>query len=64
MPVKPAVANENSVEGLYQSIVPSAQPWNTDMRTGKTEPLRECALDKSELKSMIEPEKGTIGEAD
>lgn len=32
------------------------------MRTGKTEPLRECALDKSELKSMIEPEEGTIGE--
>ena len=32
------------------------------MRTGKTEPLRECALDKSELKNMIEPAGGTLGE--
>ena len=62
VPVKPAVANENSVEGLYQSIAFFSAAMEYYMRTGKTEPLRECALDKSELKSMIEPEKGTIGE--
>ena len=62
VPTKPAVANENSVEGLYQSIAFFGAAMEYYMRTGKTEPLRECALDKSELKSMIEPEKGTIGE--
>ena len=62
VPTKPAVANENSVEGLYQSIAFFSAAMEYYMRTGKTEPLRECALDKSELKSMIEPEKGTIGE--
>lgn len=62
VPVKPAVANENSVEGLYQSIAFFGAAMEYYMRTGKTEPLRECALDKSELKSMIEPEEGTIGE--
>ena len=62
VPVKPAVANENSVEGLYQSIAFFGAAIEYYMRTGKTEPLRECALDKSELKSMIEPEEGTIGE--
>ena len=61
VPVKPAVANENSVEGLYQSIAFFGAAMEYYMRTGKTEPLRECALDKSELKSMNEPEKGTIG---
>lgn len=62
VPTKPAVANENSVEGLYQSIAFFGVAMEYYMRTGKTEPLRECALDKSELKSMIEPEEGTIGE--
>ena len=62
VPVKPAVANENSVEGLYQSIAFFGAALEYYMRTGKTEPLRECALDKSELKSMIEPESGTLGE--
>ncbi len=62
VPVKPAVANENSVEGLYQSIAFFGAAIEYYMRTGKTEPLRECALDKSELKSMIEPESGTLGE--
>lgn len=62
VPTKPAVANENSVEGLYQSIAFFGAAMEYYMRTGKTEPLRECALDKSELKSMIEPEEGTIGE--
>ncbi len=62
VPVKPAVANENSVEGLYQSIAFFGAAMEYYMRTGKTEPLRECALDKSELKSMIEPESGTLGE--
>lgn len=62
VPVKPAVANENSVEGLYQSIAFFGAAVEYYMRTGKTEPLRECALDKSELKSLIEPESGTIGE--
>ena len=62
VPVKPAVANENSVEGLYQSIAFFGAAIEYYMRTGKTEPLRECALDKSELKSMIEPERGTLGE--
>ena len=62
VPTKPAVANENSVEGLYQSIAFFGAAMEYYMRTGKTEPLRECALDKSELKSLIEPEGGTIGE--
>ena len=62
VPTKPAVANENSVEGLYQSIASFGAAMEYYMRTGKTEPLRECALDKSELKSMIEPERGTLGE--
>ena len=62
VPTKPAVANENSVEGLYQSIAFFGAAIEYYMRTGKTEPLRECALDKSELKSMIEPESGTLGE--
>ena len=62
MPVKPAVVNENSVEGLYQSIAFFGAAMEYYMRTGKTEPLRECALDKSELKNLIEPEEGTISE--
>ena len=62
VPTKPDVANENSVEGLYQSIAFFGAAMEYYMRTGKTEPLRECALDKSELKSMIEPERGTLGE--
>lgn len=62
VPVKPAVANENSVEGLYQSIAFFGAAIEYYMRTGKTEPLRESALDNSELKSMLEPEKGTLGD--
>ena len=62
VPVKPAVANENSVEGLYQSIAFFGAAMEYYMRTGKTEPLRESAMDKSELKSMLEPEDGTLGE--
>ena len=41
VPVKPAVANENSVEGLYQSIAFFGAAMEYYMRTGKTEPLRE-----------------------
>ena len=62
VPVKPAVANENSVEGLYQSIAFFGAAMEYYMRTGKTEPLRESALDNSELKSILEPEKGTLGD--
>ena len=62
VPVKPAVANENSIEGLYQSIAFFGAAMEYYMRTGKTEPLRECALDNSELKSILEPEKGTLGD--
>ena len=61
VPVKPAVANENSVEGLYQSIAFFGAAIEYYMRTGKTEPLRECAVDNSELKNMLEPEEGTLG---
>lgn len=61
VPVKPAVANENSVEGLYQSIAFFGAAMEYYMRTGKTEPLRECAVDNSELKNMLEPEAGTLG---
>ena len=61
VPVKPAVANENSVEGLYQSIAFFGAAMEYYMRTGKTEPLRECAVDNSELKNMLEPEEGTLG---
>lgn len=62
VPTKPAVANENSVEGLYQSIAFFGAAIEYYMRTGKTEPLRECAVDNSELKNMIEPAGGTLGE--
>ena len=62
VPTKPAVANENSVEGLYQSIAFFGAAVEYYMRTGKTDPLRECAVDNSELKSMLEPEKGTLGD--
>ena len=62
VPVKPAVANENSVEGLYQSIAFFGAAMEYYMRTGKTEPLRESAMDKNEIKSMLEPEDGTLGE--
>ena len=61
VPTKPAVANENSVEGLYQSIAFFGAAIEYYMRTGKTEPLRECAVDNSELKNMLEPEAGTLG---
>ena len=61
VPTKPAVANENSVEGLYQSIAFFGAAMEYYMRTGKPEPLRECAVDNSELKNMLEPEEGTLG---
>lgn len=61
VPVKPAVANENSVEGLYQSIAFFGAALEYYMRTGKTEPLRESAMDNSELKNILEPEDGTLG---
>ncbi len=51
------------MEGLYQSIAFFGAAMEYYMRTGKTEPLRESAMDKSELKSMLEPEDGTLGEA-
>ena len=44
VPTKPAVANENSVEGLYQSIAFFGAAMEYYMRTGKTEPLRESCL--------------------
>ena len=59
---KPTVANENSVEGLYQSIAFFGAALEYYMRTGKTEPLREYTIDKSELKNLVEPESGTVGE--
>ena len=62
VPVKTAVVNENSVEGLYQSIVFFGAALEYYMRTGKTEPLREYTIDKSELKNLVEPESGTVGE--
>ena len=61
VPTKPTVANENSVEGLYQSIAFFGAALEYYMRTGKTEPLRESAMDNSELKNMLEPEDGTLG---
>ena len=48
VPVKPAVANENSVEGFYQSIAFFAAASEYYARTGKTEPLRESGIDFSE----------------
>ena len=61
VPVKPAVANENSVEGLYQSIAFFGAAMEYYMRTGKTEPLRECGLEKSELKNILEPDARSLG---
>ena len=63
VPVKPAVVNENSVEGLYQSIAFFGAAMEYYMRTGKTEPLRECALDNSELKNFLEPDARSLGAA-
>lgn len=50
------------MEGLYQSIVFFGAAMEYYMRTGKTEPLREYTIDKSELKNLVEPEEGTISE--
>ena len=61
VPVKPAVANENSVEGFYQSIAFFGAAMEYYMRTGKTEPLRESAIDKAEIKAILEPEEDTVG---
>ena len=61
VPVKPAVVNENSVEGLYQSIAFFGAAMEYYMRTGKTEPLRECALEASELKKFLEPDARSLG---
>ena len=61
VPVKPAVANENSVEGLYQSIAFFGAAMEYYMRTGKTDPLRECGLEKSELKNILEPDARSLG---
>ncbi len=61
VPVKPAVANENSVEGFYQSIAFFGAAMEYYMRTGKTDPLRECGLEKSELKNILEPDARSLG---
>lgn len=61
VPVKPAVANENSVEGLYQSIAFFGAAMEYYMRTGKTEPLRESGLEASELKKFLEPDARSMG---
>lgn len=61
VPTKPAVANENSVEGLYQSIAFFGAAMEYYMRTGKTEPLRESGLDNSELKNFLEPDARSLG---
>ena len=63
VPVKPAVANENSVEGLYQSIAFFGAAMEYYMRTGKTEPLRESGLEASELKKFLEPDARSLGAA-
>lgn len=52
VPVKPAVANENSVEGFYQSIAFFAAASEYYMRTGKTEPLREAGIDQSKMQDI------------
>lgn len=49
VPTKPAVANENSVEGLYQSIAFFGAAIEYYMRTGKTEPLRECEIGRAHV---------------
>ena len=61
VPVKPAVVNENSVEGLYQSIAFFGAALEYYMRTGKTEPLRESGLEASELKKFLEPDARSLG---
>ena len=61
VPVKPAVANENSVEGLYQSIAFFGAALEYYMRTGKTDPLRESGLEASELKKFLEPDARSLG---
>ena len=62
VPVKPAVANENSVEGLYQSIAFFAAASEYYMRTGKTEPLREAGVDQSRMQDIYNPEAGSAGD--
>ena len=61
VPVKPAVVNENSVEGLYQSIAFFGAALEYYMRTGKTDPLRESGLEASELKKFLEPDARSLG---
>ena len=63
VPVKPAVANENSVEGFYQSIAFFGAASEYYGRTGKTEPLRESGIDISELKTTLEPTPGSFDDA-
>ena len=63
VPTKPAVANENSVEGFYQSIAFFAAASEYYARTGKTEPLRESGIDFSEMKTTLEPTPGSFDDA-
>lgn len=63
VPTKPAVANENSVEGFYQSIAFFGAASEYYGRTGKTEPLRESGIDISELKTTLEPTPGSFDDA-
>lgn len=62
VPVKPAVANENSVEGFYQSIAFFAAASEYYMRTGKTEPLREAGIDQSKMQDIYNPKAGSAGD--
>ena len=61
--MKPAVANENSVEGFYQSIAFYVAASEYYGRTGKTEPLRESGIDISEMKTTLEPTPGSFDDA-
>lgn len=62
VPVKPAVANENSVEGFYQSIAFFAAASEYYVRTGKSEPLREAGVDQSKMQDVYNPKAGSAGD--
>lgn len=62
VPVKPAVANENSVEGFYQSIAFFGAASEYYGRTGKSEPLREAGVDQSKMQDVYNPKAGSAGD--
>ena len=62
VPVKPAVVNENSVEGFYQSIAFFGAASEYYGRTGKTELLREVGINQSRMQDLDNPKAGSASD--